>query len=703
MPKLLSKAVPIGAKCRDGVARLRQRLFRRRNFSRITSFLPILTWLPHYDWSHSFFGDLSGGLTMAVFSVPQGIALAGITGVPPVYGLYTAIFPSFLYIFFGTSKHNALGGFAVLSLMTHTAIEKVMMKTAISYNTTSYVNHTVEEIDVTLDGFNGTTILGNGTSLIEEITTEMWTDGVSPVKEIHVATTIIFFAGCIQVLMGVFRLQYLTTVFSEQVMSGFVVGGGVHVFFAQIGDVLGMKLPRRSGPGYLYYRICDLIENIGNIHYPTLAISLSSLTFLIFGKEFISPWLSTAFHFPIPFDLVLAVVGITATNYAELSRRFHIKVLGNIPTEFPPPSLPRFDLIQYIGVNAVAIALTAVAIHLTVAKIVEKRYKYKINHGQELYALGFVGVLSSFFPVFPVTSGFARSVVGAAVGSSTQLTCLFSSLALVLVILYIGPALEYLPKCILSTMIIVSQRAMFAKFAELRELWPVFKVDFTIWLMSMILTVCFDMGEGLLLATGFAVLTTIIRMQRPKWHFLSRDSDSDSFKETKKKHLEFVGGNVCVFRMDAPLIFTSIDRFTTAVWQSVKTFERSKAESFVTIDQMNSANTDDIFEKKARAAYKGIANEDRCRLVIDCSGFPYVDYLGLTTLKTVVADLIAANIQTYLVVQKGDLRKLFEVTDFYDTVERERIFEKLDQAVKQAEERSPNSESLEGSRRRQLS
>ncbi|KAK6029642.1 hypothetical protein OSTOST_04243, partial [Ostertagia ostertagi] len=108
MSELLSKAVPIGVKCRDGVEKLLQRLFRRRNFSGITTFLPILTWLPHYDWSHSFFGDLSGGLTMAVFSVPQGIALAGITGVPPVYGLYTAIFPSFLYIFFGTSKHNAL-------------------------------------------------------------------------------------------------------------------------------------------------------------------------------------------------------------------------------------------------------------------------------------------------------------------------------------------------------------------------------------------------------------------------------------------------------------------------------------------------------------------------------------------------------------------------------------------------------------------
>ncbi|KAK6022801.1 inorganic anion transporter, SulP family, partial [Ostertagia ostertagi] len=242
------------------------------------------------------------------------------------------------------------GGFAVLSLMTHTAIEKVMMKTAISYNATSYVNHTIEELDTAMDGFNGTNILGNGTSLIEEITTEMWTDGVSPVKEIHVATTIIFFAGCIQ----------LTCLFSS-----------------------------------------------------------------------------------LALVLVILYIG-PALEY-----------------------LPQCILSTMI--------------------IVSQRAMFaKFSELRELW------------PVFKVDF----------------LTCLFSSLAgLVLVILYIGPALEYLPQCILSTMIIVSQRAMFAKFSELRELWPVFKVDFTIWLMSMVLTVCFDMGEGLLLATGFAVLTTIIRMQ----------------------------------------------------------------------------------------------------------------------------------------------------------------------------------------------
>lgn len=117
------------------------------------------------------------------------------------------------------------------------------------------------------------------------------------------------------------------------------------------------------------------------------------------------------------------------------------------------------------------------------------------------------------FPVFPVTSGFARSVVGAAVGGSTQLTCLFSSLALVSVILYIGPALEYLPKCILAAMIIVAQKGTYVKFAELRQLWPNFKMDFFIWVASFLLTVCYDMGPGLLMAIGFAVLTTVIRTQ----------------------------------------------------------------------------------------------------------------------------------------------------------------------------------------------
>ncbi|KAH7723179.1 SULP-3 protein [Aphelenchoides avenae] len=175
--------------------------------------------------------------------------------------------------------------------------------------------------------------------------------------------------------------------------------------------------------------------------------------------------------------------------------------------------MPRFDLIPSIFVNAFSIAVVAVAIHLTVAKIVENRYHYRISSCRELYSLGFVGLFSSAFPVFPVTSIFARTLIGGADKDTTQMTVCFSSLALLAVILYIGPALEYLPKCILASIVMVSLTASFAKFRELRQLWPLFKIDFMIFVVSLLLTVCYDMAEGLTLTVFFAIFTTVARNQ----------------------------------------------------------------------------------------------------------------------------------------------------------------------------------------------
>uniref|UniRef100_A0A0N5AFZ4 Sulfate_transp domain-containing protein n=1 Tax=Syphacia muris TaxID=451379 RepID=A0A0N5AFZ4_9BILA len=533
----------------------------QNSVSSISRFIPIVGWLPKYNWQNSFFGDLSGGLSMAVFTVPQAIAQAAVTGVDPVYGLYTAIFPSFLYVFFGTSKHISLGGFAVLSLMTHAAIENVMVLQAKNYNQTQYINHSIAEFgNITEFGYNQNWF--DNETINEVEVTERWTYSYMPVKPIQVATTITFLCGIIQLVLGICQLEFLTNYFSDQVISGFVIGGCVHVFFAQIGDLLGIRLQRRTGPGYLYYRLKDLIMQLHEIQIPTVAISTSSIAFLIFSKVVLAPWLSKVFMIPIPYELILAIVATTATNFADLSGRYSISVVGNIPTKFPLPSLPRFDFITSIAQQSLGIAEIALAVHVTVAKIVESRYEYGIPCSQELRALGMAGLTSSFFPVFPVTAGFARSVVGTAAGGSTQMTSFFCALSLLSVILYIGPALEYLPKCVLASMVVVSMKVYFEKFAELKKLWPVFKIDFIIWIVSMLLTICFDMAGGLAIAALFALLTTLFRNQRPKWHYLSRN-DKGHYQETKKKEIKYVNSETCIFRMDGPLIFTSVDRFIT--------------------------------------------------------------------------------------------------------------------------------------------
>ncbi|KAF8363662.1 hypothetical protein PRIPAC_90585 [Pristionchus pacificus] len=935
------------------------------------SFFPILQWLPQYKWKVSLFGDLSGGLTMGVFNVPQGIALAAITGVNPVYGLYTAIFPSFFYILFGTSKHNSLGGFAVLSLLTAKAIERMDLEWS-EANATAPIGMTAGIGSSSLLNITES-IVGNGTAFYDE--DSLLVDDVIKAgpNSIAIATALLFTSGVLQV------------------MSGFIVGGVVHVFFAQIGPALGLELPIRNGPFYLYYRVSDLIDRFPNIHSPTVVISASSIVFLIVSKEFIGPWLDEVFFFPVPFELVLVIVGITATNFAELASRHSIAVVGNMPTNFPVPTAPQLELsfslfwealcilvysmialgyiiplminipllfmgfnttmnegvevvimlgntgtliskiystityviycvggvvltvltskhlselirsvtasnalisyfaftntltpeiydnfifpllpppsgsnlnvcpsantrfhpraelylcsssfilencntIQKSGIGSLAstisfgiltlfsiplpvlwifmivlmfnasgslgstfikfymclhryfvlrdvsmneqvwsnkfvnylIALTyiilllinipvlcfgfntrmssgvevvllmgqiakiystvtyivyctgtviltiltgrhlsklsnqvqerakreiqrkqkvlfivvtfctishcikcvhqilwsylaftdtltpemydkiifptyiltnalanytapitlviasrkaivATAIHVTVAKYVEKRYDYHIDYGQELYALGFVGVFSSFFPVFPVTSGFQRSVVGAAVGGSTQLTGLFSSVALLSVILYIGPALEYLPKCVLASMMLVSLKNSFLKIRELGQLWPTFKID-------------------------------AAKVALPH--------------RARERHLQAV--NRCI-----------------SIWS------KKRAAEFVPLEEMQ-GNAERLDEKISRFRSKRWirkpekTRDDRVHLVVDCTRMPFVDYEGLRTLKKVYKDKSAEGVDIVLVVYQADLLKKFDATDFYQIVGRDRVFTSIEEAV----------------------
>ncbi|XP_058442102.1 solute carrier family 26 member 10 isoform X5 [Marmota monax] len=88
--------------------------------------LPPLRWLPLYRWRAWLLGDAVAGVTVGVVHVPQGMAFALLTSVPPVFGLYTSFFPVLIYSLLGTGRHLSTGTFAVLSLMTGSAVERLV-------------------------------------------------------------------------------------------------------------------------------------------------------------------------------------------------------------------------------------------------------------------------------------------------------------------------------------------------------------------------------------------------------------------------------------------------------------------------------------------------------------------------------------------------------------------------------------------------
>ncbi|KAF7627327.1 STAS domain-containing protein [Meloidogyne graminicola] len=667
--------------------------FKPKSFF-LKKFVPITEWLPNYKWKQSFFVDLCAGLTAAVFSIPTGIAHAGICGVAPVYGLYTVIFPTFFYMLFGHSRHNSLGAFAILSLITRAAIEKVDRiliddrnggQLPIYISTTTSSPLPTFEDNETIRIMNSTYMEGeeqllidesklNTSSMIAELNISFNIENnlknnpllndpiqlsipkiiqnntnlseierrLSEIKPINIATLILFLSGILQVFMGIFRLDFLSCYFSEQVMSGFVLGGCVHVFFSQLGDLLGIQhlLPSRSGRGYLYNRVFDIINYLEYTNIQTMIISLCSIFFLIFTQQIFEPWLADAFEFPIPYELLLVIIGITATNFGDLSNQHNITVVGNIPTNFPTPSIPHFELIPFVFIDAINIAVTSVAIHLTVIRIVENKYYYNINSCQELYSLGLSGICSSIFPVFPITSIFARTLIGDANINITQMTTFFSTLTLLTVILYIGPALEYLPKCILASIIIVSACTTLNKFNELKQLWPLFKIDFAIFI--------------------------VMHLQLPKWHFLTHDEELNEYKEADKKqqflqHQIAAGGHAFIIRYDAPLIFTSVHKFIKVVL--IESVKKRK------------------LQKKCSATEKLVLANHENTLIIDCSGFPYVDFLGLQTLKKVYKDFFEQNVVVKFAAPKAHLMRMFCESDFYSTVPKQNVFKTVKQAV----------------------
>lgn len=220
---------------------------------------------------------------------------------------------------------------------------------------------------------------------------------------------------------------------------------------------------------------------------------------------------------------------LTAVSYyLHLNERYSVIIVGTVPAGMPEPRLPEFSLIPDCLSPALAIAVVTIAVHISLAKILAKKFNYSIDPGQEIYALGLTSLFSGFFPVFPNSTALGRTMVQAESGAKTQLSAVFSCLFLLSIILFLGPLFETLPLCILSTVILVALRPMFKKFSQLPGLWKISRIDFVsilicflgkyfwfqaIWVVSFLSTVCVDVIGGLAISVFFTLFTVILRTQ----------------------------------------------------------------------------------------------------------------------------------------------------------------------------------------------
>uniref|UniRef100_A0A8D2AF48 Solute carrier family 26 member 7 n=1 Tax=Sciurus vulgaris TaxID=55149 RepID=A0A8D2AF48_SCIVU len=399
--------------------------------------LPILEWAPHYNLKENLLPDAVSGIMLAVQQVTQGLAFAILSSVHPVFGLYGSLFPAIIYAIFGMGRHVATGTFALTSLISANAVERLVPQS--SQNLTMQSNSNV----LGLSDFE--------------------------VQRIGVAAAVSFLGGVIQVAMFVLQLGSVTFLLTEPVISAMTTGAATHVVTSQVKYLLGIKMPYISGPLGFFYIYAYVFENIKSVRLEALLLSLLSIVVLVLVKE-LNEQFKRKIKVVLPVDLVLIVAASFACYCTNMESTYGLEVVGHIPKGIPPPRVPPMNIFSAVITEAFGVALVGYAASLALAQGSAKKFKYSVDDNQEFLAHGLSNVIPSFFFCIPSAAAMGRTAGLYSTGAKTQVACLISCIFILIVIYAIGPLLYWLPMCVLASIIVVGRKGMLIQFRDLKNI-----------------------------------------------------------------------------------------------------------------------------------------------------------------------------------------------------------------------------------------
>ena len=415
--------------------------------------------------------DLLAGITVGIVAVPLAMALAIGSGVPPQYGLYTAIVAGLLIALTGGSRFSVSGPTAAFIVILHPIAEKY--------------------------GLGGLVTAG-------------------------------FMAGIMLIGMGVGRMGKLIQFIPYPVTTGFTTGIAVVIASLQFKDFFGLQLAVQ--PEHFLERIWLSGQALPGLHLPDFLIGGITLALLLLW-----PRLKTGFPAPLVGIVIATALAwllsrtVDGFQVATIASRFSY-VQGGETLPGIPPFLPQFMLPwqlpgpdgQPIGMSlglleellgpAMAIAVLGAIESLLCAVVADGMTGTKHDPDAELIGQGIGNVIGPFFGGIAATGALARTAANIRAGARGPLAAVFHALFILLVLLALAPLLGYMPMAALAALLLLVAWNM----SELKHFRHIFQVapgsDILVLLVCFGLTVVFDMVIAISVGVVLAALLFMNRM-----------------------------------------------------------------------------------------------------------------------------------------------------------------------------------------------
>jgi SulP family sulfate permease len=553
---------------------------RPSHLLRLLPTLPILAWGRTYDRG-TLVSDLVAALIVTIMLIPQSLAYALLAGLPPEVGLYASVAPLLLYAVFGTSRVLAVGPVAVVSLMTAAAIGEHAVVGSHHY----------------------------------------WA----------VAITLAFLSGVMLLMMGVLRLGFLANFLSHPVISGFISASGLLIAASQLKTLMGVK-----AEGHNFIDLAQaLISQLPHIHGLTLVVGGSATAFLFWVRKGLKPLLIRLGLNARLADVVakagpVAAIAVTTLLAWALDwKEQGLKVVGSVPQGLPPLTMPIWDfaLWQSLAVPALLISVVGFVESVSVGQTLAAKRRQRIEPDQELVALGASNLSAALTGGFPVTGGFARSVVNFDAGAQTPAAGVYTAVGITLASLLLTPALYFLPQATLAATIIVAVLSL-VDLGILKRTWTYSPADFMAVLVTLLVTLAQGVEAGLVSGVAVSLTLFLFRTSRPHIAEVGLVKGTEHFR------------NVLRYDVATSPILVSLRVDESLYFANARALE----------DRIN-----DLVAERPQIRH----------VALQCSAINAIDASALESLESIDQRLRDANLKLHLSEVKGPVMDRLQATDFH--------------------------------------
>lgn len=433
---------------------------------------PVLTLLERLlgGWVHqvcaaTLRADATAALLGAVLVLPQGIAFATLAGLPPEYGLYTAIVPCIIAALFGSSWHVMSGPTNANSL----ALFAMLSPLALAF---------------------------------------------SPVY-IQMALAVTVMVGVMQWLIGALRLGTLANFISPAALFGFTSGAAVLIGIYALPDLLGLPAAAEHGAAAVLRHAAGMWRAV---QPEALAVAGATFATALLVRRLRPGW---------PYmlaGLVMATALAWAWGRYSGAEPLPLRTIGQIATPWPKFGIPSVSWSAVSELLGLAFALTIVALgqSISIAKAVAARSGQRIDANREFRGQGLSNMVGGFFSSYVSCGSLNRSMPNLEAGARTPLAAVFSAILLLLMVALSAPLLAQIPMAALAALLLLVAVSLL-DLKRWKQLFTLSRTEFGVAFATLVATVSIRLEIAILLGTLLSLMSFLYRTSKPAMRTMGFD------------------------------------------------------------------------------------------------------------------------------------------------------------------------------------